>query len=498
MPRKKKQIELEPLDILIERTYDGAPTPPDGGSGVPPKPRAKKNKKPAEEMTLQEAREKLKGLETRSRRRLRADKYLWGIYLMLLLFSIVELYSASSSEIRATNVYAPIINHAMFLIIGLAIVLVLQNIHYKYFKKTAWFIAIGAIAMVIYGNNHGIVANGAMRAIPVFGFTVQPPEFAKLAMVLILARIMSNNQMLHGVTNKGIVLALTVLAVFTALLYTNGFTNTVLIFIIAVAMFVIGGTQGRKLMIIFTIFAAVGLIVYQNKFGESADTGTATELSTSTGADGIDRNIDRTDVRKGRISSFLEGVSPDDSLTDYNRQVLFANMSQANGGLIGKSPGNSRESARLPLAFSDYIYSIVVEDTGFVGGVFLLLLYMFLLARAGVIAAKCIKAFPALLITGCATLIVAQAMIHMAIVVGLAPVSGQPLPFISKGGTSIIVMSMAMGMMLSVSKYAIQRTSKKQDANLALKQAVEDSTDTGVNPSLIHSADITVNEHNKQ
>lgn len=102
------------------------------------------------------------------------------------------------------------------------------------------------------------------------------------------------------------------------------------------------------------------------------------------------------------------------------------------------------------------------------------------------IASKCTKAFPALLITGCATLIVAQAMVHMAIVVGLVPVSGQPLPFISKGGTSILVMSAAMGMMLSVSKFAIQRTKKAPDANLALKQAVEDSGDTSANPTMLH------------
>lgn len=207
----------------------------------------------------------------------------------------------------------------------------------------------------------------------------------------------------------------------------------------------------------------------------------------NTSADGINRDIDRTDMRKKRITSFFDGVHPGDPLTDYNRQVLIAKMSQANGGVLGEGPGNSRESARLPLAFSDYIFSIIVEDVGFVGGVFLLVLYLFLLARAGVIASKCTKAFPALLITGCATLIVSQALIHMAIVVGLAPVSGQPLPFISKGGTSILVMSAAMGMMLSVSKFAIQRTRKKQDANLALKQAVEDNNDTSANPTMLHS-----------
>ncbi|MCM1005544.1 MAG: FtsW/RodA/SpoVE family cell cycle protein [Prevotella sp.] len=498
-PRKKKKNDYDVTGISVEYTYDDH-LQSEEAAEYPPKTKGKTGKpKAAEDVheSLRRARAKLKGLEERSRVRLRADRYLWGIYLMLLLFSVVELYSASSSEVRATKIYGPLLDHGMFLLIGLGLVLLMQNIHYKYYKKLAWFGTIVSIGLVFYANHHGVVANGAMRAIHVAGFTIQPPEIAKLALVLILARIISNNQMLHGVTNKGIIWSLIILGVFTALLYTNGLTNTVIIFAVAVAMFIIGGTQIRKLLIIGVLFGAVGFMVYSSKFSDNSDEGTATEMSTQVSADGINRDIDRSDLRKDRITSFLEGVTPQDTLTDYNRQVIFANMSQAHGGILGNGPGNSSGSARLPLAYSDYIFSIIVEDTGFVGGIFLLILYLLLLARAGVIAAKCTKAFPALLITGCATLIVVQAMIHMCIVVGLAPVSGQPLPFISKGGTSIVVMSAAMGMMLSVSKYAIQRSSKNQDANLALKQAVEDSGDTGVNPSMIPSTE-TSPQKNKQ
>lgn len=483
MSAKKQNTNEELTDIRIEYTIDGVPEN-EVSTELPPKMSSRKNV----HKSLEEAKAKLRSLEERSRVRLHSDRYLWGIYLMLLIFSVVELYSASSSEVIAANVYDPLMHHAIFLLMGLGLVLLLQNIHYKYFKKLAWLVAIISVGLVIYGNHHGVVANGAMRAIRVLGFTIQPPEIAKLALVLILARIMSNNQMLHGVTNKGIVISLIILGVYAVLLYTNGLTNTVIILAVSVAMFIIGGTQWRKLGVIFVLFGAVGLVVFQNKFGDEEDTGTATEMTSAmdVSPDGINRNIDRGDMRKGRVKSFLKGVSPKDTVNDFNRQVFYANMSQAHGGIFGNGPGNSRESARLPLAFSDYIFSIIVEDTGFVGGVFLLILYVLLLARAGVIAAKCKKAFPALLITGCATLIVTQAMIHMCIVVGLAPVSGQPLPFISKGGTSILVMSAAMGMMLSVSKFAILRTSgKKKDANLALKEAVEDSADVSVNPSMI-------------
>lgn len=471
MPAKKTKNNTDEItEIRVERTVDG---------------KAASKSKAAKDLTLDEARAQLRSMEARSRVKLHSDRYLWGIYVMLLVFSVVELYSASRSQVNGANVYQPLIQHVTFLFLGLCIVLVMQNIHYKYYKKLAWVLAVITLILVYYSNHHGVLANGAMRAISIKGITVQPAELAKLALVLVLARIMANNQMRHGVTNKGIILSLAMLGTFCAMLFANGLTNTLLIFTAATAMFIIGGTQMHKLLIIFTIFAATGMLVYQIRYDDKeADEGTATEMVAN--AAGNERNTDRTGTHKNRVSSFLKGVHPNDTIDDYNRQTMYSHMSIANGGFLGRLPGNSRESARLPLAYSDYIYAIIVEDTGFIGGVFLLIMYVLLLARAGVIAAKCTKAFPALLITGCATLIVTQAMIHMCIVVGLFPVSGQPLPFISSGGTSIIVMSAAMGMMLSVSKFAIQRTKKKQDENLALKQAVEDSGDTGVNPTMLH------------
>lgn len=140
---------------------------------------------------------------------------------------------------------------------------------------------------------------------------------------------------------------------------------------------------------------------------------------------------------------------------------MFSYMAQANGGVFGVFPGNSRECSRLPLAFSDYIFSIIIEDIGFAGAFAVLVLYLWLLARAGSIASKCTRAFPALLVMGMAVMIVFQALFHMAITTGVFPVSGQPLPLISKGGTSILVTCVAFGIMLSVSRYAAQNNKAK-------------------------------------
>ncbi len=419
-------------------------------------------------------------MQMQSKKRLRADRYLWGIYIMILIFSIVELFSASSTEVKSDNVYSPLISHVIFLVIGFGLVCLMQNIHYKYYRKSAWAVFWLSVGLVVYSTYFGININGAVRAIRVAGFTVQPPEIAKLAVVLVLAKIMSKHQMRHGVDNTGIILSLGVLGLFAGLLIKHGLTNTVLLGGVGFAMLVIGGTQWRKLFIIAGAVALLGLgYLWVKNQEEKNDEGNASQVVVVA----QDKNaVDRSDLRKGRMAAFMEGVDPDDSVTDENRQVIFAKIAQAHGGVIGNGPGNSRESARLPLAFSDYIFSIIVEDIGFVGGTLLLIFYLCLLARAGIIATRCSKAFPALLITGCATLIVFQALIHMGIVVGIMPVSGQPLPFISKGGTSIIVMSAAMGMMLSVSKYAVQQR-KKQDENAQLKEALADRDDTNENPT---------------
>ena len=394
--------------------------------------------------------------------RQKADPYIWGIYVMLLMVSVIELFSASSTEVSASNVYMPLIRHGIFLIIGLGCVVGLQNTHYVFFSRFAAFMAVCSLGLLLISNFIGVEINGAQRAIRVAGFTIQPAEIVKLTVVILLSTILGRTQQPRGVSNSGVFLSALVVIVFGACLWKNGLTNTILLFGVSLSMFLIGGMSMKKLGIVIAVYLVFGgglfLLKYQDDKVDELDKVTLTESTSSEG-----RNSDgRVGTHKGRVSRFLEGVHPDDEIDDYNRQVIFANIAQANGGVFGQGPGNSRESARLPLAFSDYIYSIIVEDTGLVGGIFLLVLYLLLLARAGSIAYKCKRAFPAFLIMGCAVLIVFQALVHMAIVTGLFPVSGQPLPLISKGGTSVIVMSCAIGIMLSVSRFAVTNGSKKE------------------------------------
>lgn len=392
--------------------------------------------------------------------RLKSDPYLWGIYLMLLMVGIVELFSASSSEVTSTNVYNPLIRHAIFLGIGFIIVLGLQRIHYGYISRFAWMFAILSLGLLILSSIIGININGAQRALRIAGFTIQPAEMVKLAVVVILATILGRYQRPGDVATPGVVQVALVVIVFSGLTWRNGLTNMLLIMGVSISMFLIGGIKWKKLLLVLAVYCVLGGCLVGFKY-LTPDTNEFDNLQTA-GAQTEQVKVDRTGTQKGRLSRYLEGTSPDDPIDDLNRQVIFSKFAQAHGGILGRGPGNSRETARLPLAFSDYIYSIIVEDTGLVGGILLMATYLLLLGRAGRIAYRCSRAFPAFLILGCAVLIVFQALVHMAIVTALFPVSGQPLPLISKGGTSVLVMSAAIGIMMSVSRYAVRGGDKKQ------------------------------------
>lgn len=442
----------ETTQLVIESTVDGKP--------------------------VKEPVKKGKSKERPKKRRYKADPYIWGIYIMLLIFSVVELFSASSREVTGSNVYEPLIRHVRFLLVGFVIVLVLQRTHYKWFRKYAMPLAVISLGMLIYVVKAGATINDAARAIVIPGFgSIQPPEIAKLTCMLFIATIMAKYQMRGGVTTKGVIIASVAVLVFCGCTFKNGLTNTLILMGVSMCMFLIGGIQWKKLGVVVLVYGVFAGCYYTMKPSHDAyDEAVQTEMTASVvpvQESGVQSGGDRSKTWTSRISAHLKGVNPEDSINDENRQVFFSKFAQANGGVLGRGPGNSRESARLPLAFCDYIYAIIVEDTGFVGGVILLIFYLCLLARAGSVASRCSRAFPALLIMGCAVMIVFQALIHMAIVVGLSPVSGQPLPIISKGGTSILVMSVAIGMMLSVSRFAV-RSGDKKEIKGELKELPED------------------------
>ncbi|MDD2961703.1 MAG: FtsW/RodA/SpoVE family cell cycle protein [Muribaculaceae bacterium] len=394
------------------------------------------------------------------------DKFIWGIFIALCIISIIETYSASSREIAKAGLYMPMIKHTAMLVAAAGIAYILQLMPYQRFIKFIPVFGILTLALLGYVELFGERINGAQRAINLPGFTLQPAEMAKLGVILFIAWFMAKNQMVEGVKNRGVVFSALIVSIFGLFLIKQGLTNTILLMSISMSMMIIGGVQWRKFFMVVCIYGAFGgiYLVYHNKEKEENENKPTTEQVAS-GTSFTYKAENRKGTWGNRIDRFLNPVPLyEQPINSINQQEIFSRMAQANGGIMGVFPGNSRECSRLPLAFSDYIYSIIVEDMGFIGGLFVLILYLWLFARAGVIASKCSRAFPALLVIGMSVLIVFQALFHMAINTGVFPVSGQPLPLISKGGTSIFITAMAFGIMLSVSRSAVQ-TNKTKEIN---------------------------------
>ncbi len=404
-----------------------------------------------------------------------ADKYLWAIYIALCVISIVEHYSAASSVVSSTNIIGPLMKQCAHLGLGFIVVYLVQRIPYNKFVYATPLLALGAIILAILVLLVGTERNNALRSLDLGFMDLQSAEFVKIAAVSMVALVLSRTQLKNkkGVSNAGIWISLGVVLLFSGLLITQGITNTILLVSICISLMIIGGVQFKKLGIIILVFIALGGSYFGIKI-LTAKNAQPTQVEGKVAESGgtVDRVLE---VFMPRLLRWNDTIPKwEQEITKHNRQEQYSYIAQANGGVFGVMPGNSREAARLSLAFSDYIYAIVIEDLGLIGGIVVLALYLSLLGRAAGIASQCTRAFPMLLVLGMALYITYQALFHMAIVSGVFPVSGQPLPLISAGGTSILVTSLALGVMLSVSRYASRKKSNKKDINKEVSALPED------------------------
>lgn len=406
-----------------------------------------------------------------------ADKSLWAIYIALCILSIVEHYSASSSIVSSTDIIGPLIKQCVHLGLGFVVLYIVQKIPYQYFIPLVPVLAVTAIILAVLVLVAGKELNGATRSIDLGVMDLQSAEIVKIAAVSTLALILSRTQLKDqkGISKKGIWGCVTVVVVGSLLLFTQGTTNTLILVAICISMLIIGGMQIKKILLIILLFALLGGVYVGAKLIIGNDKGKEKTES-----------VDRFwDVAVKRLVRFADSSDKwKQEIDQTNRQEQYSYIAQANGGVFGVFPGNSRESARLSLAFSDFIYAIIIEDLGLVGGIVVLMLYLSILFRAMGIATQCVRAFPMLLVIGMGLYITYQALVHMAIVSGVGPVSGQPLPLISAGGTSIITTSLAFGVMMSVSRYAVRKKKgSKSDVNNEIKSLPEEVR--AENPSML-------------
>ena len=388
----------------------------------------------------------------------KADTYIIGIFITLCIFSLIESYSASSREISMSgNIYTPMIKHIVLLLGATAIMWIVQRINYTKLLIPSLLFAVVTVPLMIFTMFFGDVINGAQRSFSVAGFTVQPAELAKISIVFVLSYFLAKNLHKKEISNKGLIWCVSIVSVFGFLLLLQGLTNTILFMAISFAMLIIGGTKSGKLAKVIGIYIVIAFLFLGIK--HIRDENKLDELdATEQVAESAPLRNETWSKRLSEYFSELLGSEPYNNPTILaNDQKLYSYFAQANGGIIGEGPGGSRETSRLPLAFSDYVFSIVTEDLGLIGALFLMGIYLCLLIRAGNIARRCNRAYPAFLVMGMAVMIVLQAFFHMAINTGVFPVSGQNLPMISKGGTSILVIGLAFGVMLSVSRSAAQK-----------------------------------------
>jgi cell division protein FtsW len=366
----------------------------------------------------------------------RGDRVIWMIFLFLCLISIIEVYSASSMLTFRTNYWYPIMKHTMFLLTGAVIVLLVHSISPKYF----WiFIVMLPFVWILLAATQfmGETVNGAKRYI--FGF--QPSEMAKLCLISCVAFILSrrSDEKSKSLGFKWIWGLTIVTCIF---IIRDNFSTAGILYSVVVIMMFIGQISFKRMSIlILATFTSITLLfgfiwLFPDK---AVNVGL---LRAVVWADRFSNYNEKPDIRKG-----------DYVVTDDNFQVTQANIAVARGGIIGKMPGNGQQRDFLPQAYSDFIYAIIIEETGIVGGIVVLSLYVFLFIRAGIIAGRCRKLFPKFLVMGCALMMVSQALINMAVSVGLMPVTGQPLPLISKGGSSILITCVFIGIILSVSRF---------------------------------------------
>jgi cell division protein FtsW len=405
----------------------------------------------------------------------KGDKVIWMVFFFLCMISIIEVFSASSNlTYKSQNYLGPIFYHVIMIAVGVVVAVVTLNIPCRYFKLMTPFMLLISGLTLLWVLVGGESINGANRVISILGFTFQPSEIAKGTMVLVTAQILSAMQRETGADRKAFKYILLILLPTTFLIGIENLSTAALLFAVIFLMMFIGRvplSQMGKLMgvIAVAVVAFLALVLTLGSMEDSANDERLTESVSISNDEHVDKDaikgggvFHRFATWRNRIIKHFdsEEVPPEEYNIEENFQVGHANIAIASASIIGKGPGNSMERDYLPQAFSDFIYAIIIEEMGIIGAAFVAFLYIVLLYRAARIASRCENNFPAFLIMGLALLLVIQATFNMMVAVGLAPVTGQPLPLISKGGTSTIINCAYIGAILSVSRSAKMRTNR--------------------------------------
>jgi cell division protein FtsW len=377
-------------------------------------------------------------MEIRIKNLIRGDKVIWSVLLLLSMLSLLIVYSATGAlAFRQAdgNTFHFLIRQMFFLGVGFGfIVVMIKVVPVRIYSIIAKSAVIFSIAILLFAIGcklaHLPFVSATGRTIYLGPITFQPAEIAKLALIMYTAKILAVEQNSDDGMKKAFVKIISVASIICAMISFSNFSTAALLFVTVMSMMFIGRIPFRYLALVLA--AGVGMIIGLYIIGSK-----------------VEHLPARLDTAYHRMHDFIHGVPP--AAKKGITQADYAKLAIYEGGIIGKGPGNSDVANYMAAAYNDFIYAIIVEEYGFIGGFFLLLLYMIFFFRGIRIVRNANRTFPAFLVSGLVLIFVYQAFINMGVSTGVFPVTGQPLPWISLGGTSLIFTSIAFGCILSVS-----------------------------------------------
>ena len=396
------------------------------------------------------------------------DRTFWGLYIALIVVAVIALFSASSTLVYMHHsALGPIGQQMFFIVMGVIAAFGIQYIP-SYWVRFGGYVLLAVSTLLVYstmipGNPLVVTINGAARWIRIAGITFQPSELSKLSLIIVaadqLARIRTEED-----KKKYFFRSLVIAAVVLLPVMASNLSTAVLIGLIIFCLWILARIPWKYTMSVVGIAAVALVLGYM-----------VVEFAFVRPGVKMDGPFKRATVWVSRIDRhFTDDDTDKYTLTDDNIQEVYSSVAIARGGTspVGVLPGNSKERDYLPLAFADYIFAIIVEESGIVGAAFLIFLYLAILFRACNVSSR-YSDMPAMLMTmGLALMITCQALISMLVAVGLGPVTGQPLPLISRGGTSVLITSIYFGIMMGVSR---EQMELRERVNETIEQSQDEA-----------------------
>lgn len=366
----------------------------------------------------------LEKLKTWTDKHLQGDPVIWVVVVCLSVISILVVYSATGSlayKQMGGNTEYYLIRHTVMVVLALVVMWIAHKIDYRYYSKITRFALLISIPLLLYTWQFGANINDASRWIelPFVGLQFQPSDLAKMALIAGLASMLAKRQQNITSIKESLIPMLVWCGAICGLIAMTNISTAILLFLTCMLLLFIGRVPAKYLAMLLVVGAFVGMLAIN--FGQRGGTAIS------------------------RVKDFINQEE-----VPYQAQQSY--IAIATGGVLGKGPGKSDQRNFLPHPYSDFVYAIIIEEYGMIGGVFVLILYLVLLYRGMRIVANSDRAFGGLLSAGLSFAIVIQALVNIGVVVGLGPVTGQTLPLISMGGTSLLFTGLSLGIILSVSR----------------------------------------------